>query len=186
MRRLGYTAAVLGLFHTVALFIAFDAAAWLALRALPHDPVTHGVADGETLVSGLQAHLAPHFAAQHVACYNFGSGGYLSSQERIVFEEPLVGDAVPRLAIFVDGMNDLSFDEPLHSEPLRRYVKSPTATSIATLFGELPLVERLKARDPDQAERRSWPRWSWPGDSCTEGPTAVRVGLGRALPPLSA
>jgi hypothetical protein len=65
----------------------------------------YGVADDETLPSNLQPLLA---AATHkdVRVYNFGQGGYQSVPEGILFERLLRQGMLPRLAIFVDGLNE--------------------------------------------------------------------------------
>ena len=69
----------------------------------------YGVADGETWPSRLQELLSTRMNGVRV--YNFGRGYYYSTQERILFEQLLVSGYVPRMAIFLDGINDFAFDK---------------------------------------------------------------------------
>jgi lysophospholipase L1-like esterase len=103
----------------------------------------YGIADGETVPSQLQGFLAPRHAA---LCYNFGRGGYYSSQERVLFEELLAAGHVPRVAVFVDGLNEFMFDQPQHTAELERYVREPAAASLSMLWRRLP-VNELIARE---------------------------------------
>ena len=234
MERGRYTTGVLALFHGLALFVALNAVAWLALQAMPDDPVTftygprslgtvypgrtreevrdllgetwhrpaafkpftvtgerryrgrfvnvdaagfrqsrdqgpwppdparanvfvfggsttfsYGVADDETVVSGLQAWLGPRLGPRRLACYNFGSAGYYSTQERILLQELLAAGHLPHLAVFIDGLNEFAIAVPWPSAILRRAMDAPVSSAIKVLTGELPLatlVERWKAR----------------------------------------
>ena len=65
----------------------------------------YGIADDETVASALQEALAGR-TARPVRVYNFGCAHYYSSQERILFQQLLVGGFVPQLAVFIDGLND--------------------------------------------------------------------------------
>ncbi len=115
----------------------------------------YGVADDETIVSAVQAFLDDRLGAGRAACYNFGRGAYYSSPERILFEELLAQGAVPRVAVFQDGLNEFAFGAPFLSTTLRRLVNTPVAAAVQTLVEELPLsqlVARAKAR---KAPRRS-------------------------------
>jgi hypothetical protein len=47
--------------------------------------------------------------AKPVRVYNFGRGSYFSTQERILFQQLLLQNAVPDMVIFFDGLNDLFF-----------------------------------------------------------------------------
>jgi hypothetical protein len=64
-----------------------------------------GVADARTIPSRLQAHLDAHRCGD-AAVYNFGRPQYFSSQERVLFKQLIVAGFVPKVAIFVDGLND--------------------------------------------------------------------------------
>jgi len=88
----------------------------------PHDPggfnifvfggsttFGYGVADDETWPSRLQELLSTRI--DRVRVYNFGRGYYYSTQERILLEQLLVSGHIPRMAIFLDGINDFCFDK---------------------------------------------------------------------------
>ena len=112
----------------------------------------YGVADDETIVSALQDYLDRHAPPPRVSCYNFGSGAYYSSEERVLLQELLVSGAVPRVVVFVDGMNEFAFAEPLLSQRLRRAVRAPVASALATVVEELPQT-RLVARSKVEGRR---------------------------------
>lgn len=109
----------------------------------------YGVGDDETIVSALQSYLGEHAPTLHAACYNFGSGGYYSTQERILFEELTAAGHVPSCAVFIDGLNEFVFPNPWQTPLLRRCVGSPVAAALELLHEHLPLarlVARAKAR----------------------------------------
>jgi hypothetical protein len=109
----------------------------------------YGVADNETFASALHKWLAPRVRPRTVACYNFGRGGYFSTQEQILFERLLARGVVPDIAIFVDGLNDFVFGAPWLSSTLETYLSAPVRVSLRTLVSHLPLsrlISRLKAR----------------------------------------
>lgn len=111
----------------------------------------YGVADDETIVSALQADLAERAPQLRVACYNFGRGGYYSTQERILFEELLAAGHAPSCAVFIDGLNDFVFQAPVYTPLLRQCVGSPVPAALELLRAHLPLaqlVARAKARRP--------------------------------------
>jgi hypothetical protein len=115
----------------------------------------YGVADDETIVSSLQAFLDGQLGPGRVACYNFGRGGYYSTGERILFEELLAVGAAPRVAVFVDGLNEFALGVPLLAERLRRYVTSPVGAALQTLGEELPLTQLVARRKAGKPARRS-------------------------------
>jgi len=55
-----------------------------------------------------------HATNKPVRVYNFGRGSYLSTQERILFQQLLLANEAPDLAIFFDGVNDFYF---FHGRP---------------------------------------------------------------------
>lgn len=65
-----------------------------------------GVAGRDTLPSALERELQRACPGGRFACYNFGCGYYFSTQERLRLEQLLADGHVPKLAIFVDGLND--------------------------------------------------------------------------------
>ncbi len=64
-----------------------------------------GVADDETIPSFLQEYAAA-CCKTPLAVYNFGRLGYFSTQEMLLFYRLLFSGAIPKVAIFVDGIND--------------------------------------------------------------------------------
>jgi len=65
-----------------------------------------GLPDTETVVAHLERELSRRLTNQLVRCYNFGAGYYFSTQERILFHDLLLQGIAPRMAIFIDGLND--------------------------------------------------------------------------------
>ena len=107
----------------------------------------YGVADHETIASALQSALRGRVPS--AACYNFGSAGYYSTQERILFEGLLLEGGVPDIAVFVDGINEFAFNQPWLTPSLRAFMATPVKKSVATLIQNLPvtrLIEKWKAR----------------------------------------
>lgn len=101
----------------------------------------YGVADSETIPAQLELLLQPELAGRHVRCYNFGQGGYFSSQERELFSELLLSGDTPQLAIFVDGLNDFVFETPLFTRRMRHLFEDSPWRSLARSGRHLPAVE---------------------------------------------
>jgi hypothetical protein len=68
-----------------------------------------GVADAETVPAAIQRQVRARFPGRSLAVYNFGTGAHFSSQERAHFEKLLALGHAPKLAIFVDGLNEFYF-----------------------------------------------------------------------------
>ncbi|MBI5722943.1 MAG: SGNH/GDSL hydrolase family protein [Planctomycetes bacterium] len=85
----------------------------------------YGVADDQTIASHLQEHLGTA-AGRPVKVYNFGRGYYYSTQERILFQELLLADARPNMAIFIDGLNDFTRQpgDAFLSDQFAKYVEA--------------------------------------------------------------
>jgi hypothetical protein len=84
----------------------------------------YGVPDDYTIASYLQRRLSDLGTQPAPRVYNFGRGAYYSTQERILFERLLAEGSVPRVAIFIDGLNDffLTNDQPVMTAWLAQYV----------------------------------------------------------------
>lgn len=67
------------------------------------------VADQETIASWVQEYLAKNDCGKQVCVYNFGRPSYFSTQERILFEELILSENIPSLAVFIDGINDIGY-----------------------------------------------------------------------------
>lgn len=105
----------------------------------------YGVPDDQTIASYLQDHLSKTLRNQAVSVYNFGRGGYYSTQERILFEKLIGAGFIPNAAIFIDGVNDFqSYDDrPTYSDTLAK-VQSGFISRMRFMTGdvirEIPLV----------------------------------------------
>jgi lysophospholipase L1-like esterase len=111
----------------------------------------YGVADDETIASVLQAELGPAAAPRAVACYNFGRGGYYSTQERILFEQFLAAGLTPDLAVFVDGLNEFAFEAPWLTASLHNVLAAPVRSAAHTLVEQMPLTRLLAERKAARA-----------------------------------
>ncbi len=123
----------------------------------------YGLPDGETIASHLQAFLAAREPSAR--CYNFGRGGYYSSQERVLFEQLLAAGTVPRVAVFLDGLNEFVFDQPQFTARLEGFVGTPALTSASMLWRSLPLnalIAREKHRRRLRPARPSLARYDDP------------------------
>jgi hypothetical protein len=100
----------------------------------------YGAADEQTLASLLQTGLANRLRDRPPRVYNFGRGGYFSAQERILFEQLVVGGARPDLAVFVDGVDEfmLADGRPALTAVLERFAARRRAQGLR--FVDLPVV----------------------------------------------
>jgi hypothetical protein len=90
--------------------------------------------DQETIASYLQVELGT-VENKPVRVYNFGRSYYISTQERILFEQLLVAGIRPDAALFVDGMNDVNFldGSPSFSPRFASLVEERTASVVLGL-----------------------------------------------------
>jgi hypothetical protein len=109
----------------------------------------YGVADTETVPSFLQEEIRAR-SGKAAAVYNFGRGYYYSTQERVLFEKLLAAGHSPRLAIFVDGLNEFHFlrDEPAFTKLLADFMTSHisgrnTALSVTASLPVGRLIRRI-------------------------------------------
>jgi len=68
----------------------------------------YGVSDGETIPVAIQE-LLSKTSTRPVFVYNFGCVLYFSTQELMLYYSLLMKGSVPRVAIFLDGLNDFYF-----------------------------------------------------------------------------
>lgn len=142
-------------------FVNFDAKGYRPIKDQPPWPPPHdkpcifvfggsttfgyGVSDGLTVPSRLQDLLrSEHGISANV--YNFGRGSYFSVQERILFERLLLAGFVPDIAIFIDGLNDLTvYDgQPARTQDLRAFMDEGEQSLFREVIKELPLAKALK------------------------------------------
>jgi len=69
--------------------------------------------DNQTIASFLQQRANQAGCTRRVQVYNFGRPTYFSSQERILFEQLLLTGTAPRVAVFLDGLNDFILPDGL-------------------------------------------------------------------------
>lgn len=106
----------------------------------------YGVSDTETIASYLEAALQKEFPHKTVYVYNFGQGGFYSSQELIFFERLLVTGSKPDLAIFFDGLNEFAEpnDVPNYTDTLQQFVDETLQGNRATgHIGFMTFVSKL-------------------------------------------
>ncbi len=100
-----------------------------------------GLPDEQTIPSYLGECAANH-SRGHLAVYNFGRPGYISSQELILFQQLLNSGFVPRVAVFIDGLNDFSEifpdGQPMYAERFRRFMAGKPEFN---LFDDVPVVK---------------------------------------------
>jgi hypothetical protein len=70
----------------------------------------YGVSDDDTIPSHFQDYLSTRLG-RPVHVYNFGRGFYYSTQERILFQQLLMEQHIPHVAVFIDGLNDLWYPD---------------------------------------------------------------------------
>lgn len=98
---------------------------------------SYGVPDEESIASYLQTALREH-AGIDARVYNFGAGGYQSTQERILFQGLLARGYRPDLAVFLDGLNEFAFPHvPMGTDQLRRMIDDEPVRRFAWLSSAL-------------------------------------------------
>jgi len=109
----------------------------------------YGVADESTIASHFQELLTSRYGVS-ASVYNFGRGSYFSVQERLLFEKLLLSGFVPNMAIFIDGLNDLTLyeGEPAHSRDLKKMMQEGDVSLGRRAIRALPLVRAWEAGSP--------------------------------------
>ncbi len=105
----------------------------------------YGVEDNATIPAILQKKLQQ--TNKNIFVYNFGRGGYFSTQERILFENLIISGIQPDIAIFLDGLNDFSFQDnlPLHTKKIEKMFNTEglitKQNAIKRLIESYPLIK---------------------------------------------
>ena len=101
-----------------------------------------GLPDDETIASYLQECVSASDSSRPVAVYNFARTYYFSSQERILFQQLLVGGFVPQVAVFIDGLNDFGFPDgqPRFTDRFRRFMAGQVQAGSSPL-DNVPMVK---------------------------------------------
>jgi hypothetical protein len=102
----------------------------------------YGVPDDDTIASHVQDLLAQRKELSP-RVYNFGRCSYISVQERILLEKLILAGTVPRMAIFIDGLNDLAhYDgEPALTKEITAFMDEGEIPTTRKIFRELPMVK---------------------------------------------
>ncbi|HXY41591.1 MAG TPA: hypothetical protein VEQ10_18080 [Vicinamibacteria bacterium] len=98
----------------------------------------YGVSDDETIASEIQAFVDERIGRERVSCYNFGGRGFCEASERLLFQQLLARGVVPRVAVFVDGLNEFASEEPGES-PATAAPGGPSASSLSPFVNLWPL-----------------------------------------------
>ena len=110
----------------------------------------YGVPDSRTIASHLQEYLTGKLQDCAIHVYNFGRGYYYSTQERILFEQLLVSDHIPTLVIFIDGLNDFSYnnDEPFYTHCFQQIMDDSDSKkakeSLSWFISKLPIGRAIR------------------------------------------
>ncbi len=110
-----------------------------------------GVSDEETIASHLQDLLASSNQPK-VSIYNFSQGAFFSLQERAFFEQLILSGFQPDMAIFFDGLNECSVNEPLYTENLKLLFDGKTSP----LFSQFPLFKIFKHFKKNRENKKRW------------------------------
>jgi lysophospholipase L1-like esterase len=138
-----------------------------------------GLADGDALPSQLQEMLLDENPSRRVRIYNFACPGYMSTQERIVFEQLLLIGMIPDVAIFFDGLNDVvegdravppylcggNMTRILRSLVEQYHQRDDLLPQLLTTARDLPAVQMFS----ELAQR------VWPSKSTSEDSSPVRI-----------
>lgn len=107
----------------------------------------YGLPDQDTVVSALEG-ILNEIPGSRADIYNFGRAYYYSSQEFILFTKLLRSGMVPKIAVFIDGLNEFYYDkdEPEYSGALSALFKSPSeaselALALRGVAAALPIVK---------------------------------------------
>jgi len=104
----------------------------------------YGVPDVETIPSYLQEILNCEHNGR-VRVYNFGRGGYISIQERVLLEKLILEGMVPQVAIFIDGLNDLGYcqEEPNFTNELTKYMDEGDSPPFIKNVMQMPIFKLI-------------------------------------------
>ena len=104
----------------------------------------YGVPDGDTIPSYLQELLSSKYPGR-IKVYNFGRGGYISVQERILLEKFILEGTIPDIAVFIDGLNDLAHedDRPAHTKELTKFMDEGEKPPLKKYIMQMPVFKLM-------------------------------------------
>jgi len=122
-----------------------------------------GLPDRQTIPAALSALLQEQSCPAPVQVYNFGVPGYASREERARFEQLLLTNTIPHIAVFIDGLNDMirGSHEPRYTSDLRQMMAlANTKDSLARLRSQTrEVVASLPMSRLAQSLRGQLARW---------------------------
>lgn len=115
----------------------------------------YGVTDHETIPSYLQEILTSGYQGK-IRVYNFGRGGYISVQERILFEKLIETGIIPKVAVFIDGLNDLGYgdDDPPHTKELTKFMDEGEKPPFTNCVMQMPIFKLIFSYSKDVAKNQ--------------------------------
>ncbi|MCL5125663.1 MAG: SGNH/GDSL hydrolase family protein [Deltaproteobacteria bacterium] len=104
----------------------------------------YGVTDQQTIPSYMQEILTAKYPGK-IQVYNFGRGGYISVQERVLFEKLIGSGIVPNVAVFIDGLNDLGYgdDDPPHTKELTKFMAEGEKPPFTNCVMQMPIFKLM-------------------------------------------
>lgn len=119
-----------------------------------------GLSDDETIPTYLQRDLQSS-GNMDVSVYNFGRIGYTSSQELALFTQLIRNEKIPRLAVFIDGMNEFSSEawNALGRDPDRMWSQPQALPIIRILQFKKGSTELNRLPDADIVAAQRIDRW---------------------------
>ena len=146
--------------------------------------------DWETIPAALETSLSPARGCRTWSVYNFGRPGYYSTQERILFEQLLESGVTPKIAVFLDGLNEFFYPAPPgdgrpwragQTDNLSRLVREHNIAGsryrFFQLFVGLPLIRVIRSALPGETSPHIAPT----GGTCTASRTLERWRRNRRL-----
>jgi hypothetical protein len=102
----------------------------------------YGVTDDQTIAGYLNQRLK-EISNKTFAVYNFGRCSYISTQERILFEQLIISGNIPDLAIFIDGLNDFAHHKgvPGFTKDLTKFMNEGEKPAYKKLIEALPVTK---------------------------------------------
>jgi hypothetical protein len=131
----------------------------------------YGLDDASTIPGRMQAHFDHLLGKDSVAVFNFGRGYYYSAQELALLLQLLRSGRVPRVAIFIDGVNEgqsapnysaemAGMFDAYNYAPARLLKLTLESSALVRLVGDVTRLERRRGNfDGDPANiRADWLR----------------------------
>ncbi|MDD3473405.1 MAG: SGNH/GDSL hydrolase family protein [Syntrophaceae bacterium] len=111
----------------------------------------YGVEDSETIASFLQQQLVLR-SGKSVRVFNFGRCSYIFPQEVVFLERLLASQFVPKIAIFIDGLNDFAHYNglPGFTKDLTRFMEDGDEAPLKRWVADWPLIKLIRSHSSTQ------------------------------------